>query len=116
MYGTTANPASLSLLSGLRNTTGGEDIGVFIYDTLVKLNSMGEIEPNIADIESDDGVTWTMTLQSGVEFSDGTALDAEAVKFNVETQADPENGAANSGLVAVVQEINVIDDTTWSSC
>jgi peptide/nickel transport system substrate-binding protein len=43
-----------------------------------------EIEPMLARSwhMSPDGRTWTFTLQSGLTFSDGTPIDAAAVKFN----------------------------------
>ncbi|MGI8933723.1 MAG: ABC transporter substrate-binding protein, partial [Phormidesmis sp.] len=39
---------------------------------------------------SEDGLTWTFTLQEGVKFHDGTDFDAEAVVFNVNRWWDPE--------------------------
>ncbi|HTX59617.1 MAG TPA: ABC transporter substrate-binding protein [Verrucomicrobiae bacterium] len=43
-----------------------------------------EIEPAIAQSwsMSPDGMTWTFTLKHGLSFSDGTPIDADAVKFN----------------------------------
>ena len=43
-----------------------------------------DVEPVIAKswTTSGDGRTWTFTLQKGLEFSDGTPVDADAVKFN----------------------------------
>ena len=61
---------------------------------------------------TDDGITWTMTLRDGVMFTDGTPLDAEAVKFNVERTADPESGSAYRFLVSGIAEVSVIDPLT----
>jgi len=43
-----------------------------------------EIEPAIAQSwsASADGKRWTFTLRKGLKFSDGTPIDAQAVKFN----------------------------------
>ena len=43
-----------------------------------------DVEPAIAQgwKMSGDGLTWTFTLKKGLKFSDGTAIDAAAVKFN----------------------------------
>src|SRR5579872_2105793 len=38
---------------------------------------------------SPDGRTYTVKLRQGVKFQDGTAFDAQAVKFNIERALDP---------------------------
>ena len=40
---------------------------------------------------SPDGLTYTFDLREGVKFHDGTAFDAEAVKFSMERQLDKEH-------------------------
>ncbi len=54
--------------------------------------STGKVNPGIGEslTADDDGVEWTMKLREGVTFTDGTPLDAEAVKFNYERIADPD--------------------------
>lgn len=42
-------------------------------------------------IESDDGLTYTLRVGKGLEFSDKTPLNAEAIKFNFERWSDPGN-------------------------
>jgi peptide/nickel transport system substrate-binding protein len=59
----------------------------FLYEGLVRQNAEdGSFEPWLADSweVSDDGLTVTFALKEGVEFSDGTPFDAEAVKANIE--------------------------------
>jgi nickel transport system substrate-binding protein len=55
-----------------------------VYEPLVHYSGGGEITPGLATAHdvSADGRTLTFTLREGVRFSDGTRLDAEAVKFN----------------------------------
>jgi len=50
----------------------------------------GELKPWLAESweANDDATEYTFTLRSGVTFSDGTALDAEAVKANFDRVAD----------------------------
>lgn len=57
-----------------------------IYEPLVRYGEGGEITPGLAERweVSDDGHTMTFHLRSGVEFSDGTAFDAEVAKADLE--------------------------------
>lgn len=73
------------------NTTGGANLPQMhsIYGGLFLLEadedgSNAEIVPNQAESYelSEDGLTLTITLRDGIEFSDGTPLDAEAVVWN----------------------------------
>jgi peptide/nickel transport system substrate-binding protein len=68
----------------VNSTTQGADYLNAIYDSMYTVDPQtNEIQPRIAtDFTSEDGITWTLTLKEGVTFSDGTAFDAEAVKFN----------------------------------
>lgn len=62
-----------------------------IYDLLLTLDPVtGEVRPQLAEsmTPNDDGSVWTIELREGVEFSDGTPLDAEAVKFTYEHIAE----------------------------
>lgn len=54
-----------------------------------------EMEPRLADHYeiSDDGLTYTFHLRSGVRFHDGTPLDAEAAAFSFRRQLDPAHPA-----------------------
>ncbi|MCO1653832.1 ABC transporter substrate-binding protein [Pseudonocardia humida] len=68
-----------------------------VYDSLLKLNDAGEPEPYLAQsMEStDDGLTWRMGLRPGVQFSDGTPLDAAAVVLNVQRHIDKTSSPGN---------------------
>jgi len=73
------DPASAYLLSEALIWRG-------IYESLVRLkgDSATEVEPLLADSwdHNADATSWTFHLHPGVTFSDGTALDAAAVKAN----------------------------------
>lgn len=73
------DPASAYLLSEALIWRG-------IYESLIRLkgDSATEVEPLLADSweASEDQSSWTFHLHPGITFTDGTPLDAEAVKAN----------------------------------
>ncbi|MFF2369383.1 ABC transporter substrate-binding protein [Agromyces sp. NPDC058110] len=83
-------------------------------ESLVSLDESGEVIPWLATEwqASDDGLTWDFTLREGVTFTDGTPLDAEAVKVNVEHLQDPAT-QSSTGYLALgkVASVEVVSDT-----
>lgn len=61
-----------------------------VFDSLLKLSPTGVPEPYLAESmdTADGGLTWRMGLREGVQFSDGTPLDAAAVVLNVQRHID----------------------------
>ncbi len=60
----------------------GLNVMASVYDTLMRWDMESETwEPQLAEsLETDDdGTTWTLTLREGVNFTDGSPLDAKAV-------------------------------------
>ncbi|MGA4541261.1 ABC transporter substrate-binding protein [Uniformispora flossi] len=63
-----------------------------VFDVLVYADQhTGEVRPQLAEslTSPDGGTTWVLKLRPGVLFSDGTTLDADAVRFNWARLADP---------------------------
>ncbi|MGE0794987.1 MAG: ABC transporter substrate-binding protein, partial [Acidimicrobiia bacterium] len=57
----------------------------YFLGSLLKLNSEGEIEPSLArEVEVVDASNLVVRLRPGLTFTDGTPLDAEALKFSWE--------------------------------
>jgi peptide/nickel transport system substrate-binding protein len=100
-----------------------------IYDTIVRYNtSTGKYDPNTAEsVTSNAGLTeWTVKLKSGIKFTDGTAYDAEAVKFGMnrhrsgtagappcaELYACPRNVTSSAAYMGLVKSIDVVDPLT----
>ena len=83
-------------------------------EPLVGRTADGTITPWLATEweTSEDGLTWDFTLQEDVTFTDGTPLDAEAVKVNVEHLQDPET-QSSTGYLAVekIDEVEAVDAT-----
>jgi len=71
-----------------------------LYDTLVRFKPGGfEVEPALAtswDLSA-DGMVYTFRLRQGVKFHDGTAFDADAVKFTYDRLLDPNHPYADTG-------------------
>lgn len=91
VYGSGGEPVNLEP----GNITDGNSIIVQqqIYNRLIDFEpGTTELEPGLATdwTVSDDGLTWTFTLQEGVTFQDGTDFNADAVVFNINRWWDPE--------------------------
>lgn len=105
------DPITVPGSSGL----GGEPPRMYaVYDALMLTdNATGEVKPSLAEsLKSDDNIVWTLKLRPNVKFSDGTAYDAEAVKFNWERHGDPANNSSARPLVATIKTMEVVDATT----
>ncbi|MDR7303836.1 ABC transporter substrate-binding protein [Haloactinomyces albus] len=79
-------------------STGGVSMAA-IYDVLMRYDtSSGEVVPQLAKAleHNADHTKWTLTLRDGVTFSDGTPLNAAAVKWSIERYV--ELGATDAAL------------------
>ncbi|TDT33294.1 ABC transporter substrate-binding protein [Naumannella halotolerans] len=89
------------------------------YDALIKIDGEGNLVPGLATewgFTDDENKVFELTVRDGVTFSDGTALDAEAVVANLEHLDD-----GRSNVVSLVNggDYEAIDDDTvrisWDS-
>ncbi|GAA4945890.1 glutathione ABC transporter substrate-binding protein GsiB [Yinghuangia aomiensis] len=74
-----------------------------LYDPLFYIDvKTGNVTPFLGEslTTADNGATWTLKLRAGVNFSDGTPLDAAAVKLNWETHAKPETASLHISAAA----------------
>jgi peptide/nickel transport system substrate-binding protein len=88
-----------------------------IYDTLVTINARGEYVPYLAESVTPNTTydQWTIKLRNGVKFHDGTALDANAVKLNIDSNRglNPKiNARINPFVWANVADVRVVDPLT----
>lgn len=122
-------------------TSGGIQMSA-VYDTLLRYDpDTKKYTANMAELPTAnaDFTEWTVKLKPGITFTDGTALDAEAVKFNfnrhrsgtatlpatqcAEFIACPRNPQASNVYMALIKDMVATDKTTlkitltegWSS-
>jgi peptide/nickel transport system substrate-binding protein len=84
-----------------------------VYESLLQYKEDTlEIVPLLAESYeiSDDKLIYTFKIRKGVKFSDGTPLDAAAVKFNIERQIKVAQGVAFA--LAPIKSIETPDDFT----
>jgi peptide/nickel transport system substrate-binding protein len=84
-----------------------------IYETLVRVNTAGEIVPGLAAEWSypEEGVL-RFTLREGVTFHDGTPLTAEVVQASFARLLDPATTAPGRFVVSAIDEVRVVDELT----
>src|SRR3954447_10154851 len=80
---------------GINGASTDGTSGAALYDALVYNDPFdGQTYPNIAEsMTSSDGLVWVLKIRPNVKFSDGTAYDAEAVKYNYLRHQDPSTGS-----------------------
>ncbi len=94
-------------------SSGGTEMAA-VYDLLVRQDGeTGDFVPQMAEaIEpNDDNSVWTLTLREGVEFSDGTPLDADAVVWSQQRYVEKRGGQA-SIWAAMVKDAKAVDART----
>lgn len=85
-----------------------------VFEGLTRFMGDGAIVPGLAsswDI-SDDGLTYTFTLRSGVTFHDGTTMDAEDVKFSLDRILAEDSANAQKALFAAISSVEAVDAQT----
>jgi peptide/nickel transport system substrate-binding protein len=84
-------------------------------ETLYTKDADGKLVPWLAEDStvSADGLTRTVKVREGISFTDGTPLDAEAVKANFEHLLDPKT-ASSTGFLALgkIDSMKAIDEAT----
>jgi peptide/nickel transport system substrate-binding protein len=79
---------------------------LFLYGTLLRLDSTGKIQPGLAEaVDVVDSSNLVVKLKPGLVFSDGTPLDADALKFSWERLAKE---AAPGGVEAEFREFETL--------
>lgn len=85
-----------------------------VFEGLTRIGSKGEVLPALAEswTVSDDGKVYTFKLRAGAKFHDGTAFDAEDVKFSLDRARAENSTNAQKALFAAIDTVEVVDPTT----
>ncbi len=85
-----------------------------VFEGLTRYQADGSIAPALAEswTVSEDGLTYTFTLRSGVWFHDGSEMTASDVKFSLDRARAEDSTNAQKALFAGIDEVTVVDDTT----
>ncbi|WP_018635065.1 ABC transporter substrate-binding protein [Parafrankia elaeagni] len=96
--------------------TVGALVGNALYGTLLRADETGVVRSSMAEsfTTTDGGATFTLKLRPGLVFSDGTPLNAEAVRFNWDRAKDPTTGSTARAEASVITSSAVVDATTLS--
>ncbi|WP_435312791.1 ABC transporter substrate-binding protein [Primorskyibacter sedentarius] len=85
-----------------------------VFEGLTRFAADGSVVPGLAkswDI-SEDGLTYTFTLQEGVTFHDGSSFDAEDVKFSLDRARSEDSTNAQKALFEAIDSVEAVDPAT----
>jgi len=85
-----------------------------MYEPLLTLDLKGNLRPYLAESwqVSPDGKTIHFSLRKKVAFHDGKEMTAEDVKFVIDYEMNPKNGAQGFNNLKVVEQVEAIDKYT----
>lgn len=85
-----------------------------VFEGLTRFDGDGAVGPGLAKdwTISDDGTVYTFRLQKGVTFHDGSAMDADDVKFSLDRARAEDSTNAQKGLFAGISDVKVVDPLT----
>lgn len=109
---TVATPSAPSSLDPAIGQPANETSSDLAYDPLIVQASDGSFKPDLAESWSygPNNESFTIKLRPGVKFSDGTALNAEAVKVWIEHEMRPGNGG--SSYLSALKSVDVTGPLT----
>ncbi|MCD6289935.1 MAG: ABC transporter substrate-binding protein [Anaerolineae bacterium] len=98
----------------LSTTTTVSNIIEYMVETLVVTDKDGNVQPKLATSweVSDDGLEYTLHLRKGVTFHDGTPMNAEAVKWNLDRMLDPKVKMPMRSTFAAIKKVEAVDEYT----
>ena len=85
-----------------------------VFEGLTRFMADGSVVAGLAESWeiSDDGLSYTFKLRDGVTFHDGSAMDAEDVKFSLDRARAEDSTNAQKALYAGITDVSVMDPMT----
>ena len=110
-FGTEAETTGGYCLSQAQLVVAGIQVAAALYDTLTAPNTKGEYVPNLAESVTPNATfnEWTIKLRPGIKFHDGTPLNADAVKQNLDAW---KTGRLFSFVYGNMDTVTKVDDLT----
>lgn len=90
-------------------------MGQAVFDPLFRVDKDNKFHPYLLEsaTPSADFTTWDLKLRSGISFHDGTPLNSEAIKANLEASlADPLISLAIGDFFDLANPVEIVDDLT----
>ncbi len=113
-YGVYAPAAAIDPTLASGALVGGSEL-LAVYDALMIYDYENDAwEPHLAESlePNDDFTEWTLTLQEGIEYSDGTPLDAQLVADNLDRFFGDGVRNTSAGFMTPITEKTVVDEQT----
>jgi len=106
------NDDPTTLLGWKLRNSNEQVIQPIIYEFLMKYDATGKPQPYLLEsaVENPEELTYTLVVRDGITFQDGTVLDAEAVKWNLDNYK--EKGVLSASYFSKVDNVEVKDSKT----
>jgi peptide/nickel transport system substrate-binding protein len=110
-----SEPLTLDPMGPEVTNNGSIFMVVQIFDTLVETQDAPIPQPAVAEswTVSEDSLTWTFKLRSGVRFSTGDPVTCEDVKFSIDRFGDPTVNISYTGFGSAIETTECVDASTF---